>query len=279
MWTGANIWVERGELLEVRSMSDEVRIERRGAVMTVTLDRPKANAIDGATSRALGAAFIAYRDDPELRVAIVTAAGERFFSAGWDLNSAEEESVEVDNGPGGFAGLTELFDLQKPVIAAVNGMAAGGGFELALACDLVLAAGHAEFFLAEVNIGIAPDAGGAIRLPRRIPYHVAFEMMISGRRMPATEAHRWGLVNRVVAKSDLIAEANALADEIASKAPLAVAAIKQIATSTAALSERAAFELLHSGKLEHYERMLRSEDALEGARAFNEKRSPVWRGR
>ncbi len=247
--------------------------------MTVTLDRPKANAINGATSRALGAAFIQYRDDPELRVAIVTAAGDRFFSAGWDLNSAEEESVEVDNGPGGFAGLTELFDLQKPVIAAVNGMAAGGGFELALSCDLIVAADHAEFFLPEVNIGVAPDAGGAIRLPRRIPFHVAIEMMLSGRRMPASEAHGWGLVNRIVGKKDLIAEANALADQIASKAPLAIAAIKEIATSTGALSEQAAFALLHSGKLEHYERMLRSDDFLEGARAFNEKRPPVWRGR
>jgi crotonobetainyl-CoA hydratase len=260
-------------------MSDEIRIERRGAVMTVTIDRPKANAIDGATSRTLGAAFIAYRDDPELRVAIVTAAGDRFFSAGWDLNTAEEEAVEVDNGPGGFAGLTELFDLQKPVIAAVNGIAAGGGFELALSCDLVLAAGHAEFLLPEVNIGIVADAGGTIRLPRRIPYHVAIEMMLSGRRVPATEAHRWGFVNRVVAKSDLLAEANALADEIASKAPLAVAATKEIVTSTAVLSERASFELLRSGKLEHYERMLKSGDSLEGPRAFNEKRPPVWRGR
>jgi len=247
--------------------------------MTVVLDRPKANAINGATSRALGAAFIEYRDDPELRAAIVTAAGDRFFSAGWDLNSAEEESVEVDNGPGGFAGLTELFDLQKPVIAAINGLAAGGGFELALSCDLILAAEHAEFFLPEVNIGVAPDAGGGIRLPRRIPFHVAMEMMLTGRRMPAGEAHRWGLVNRVVAKEDLIAEANALADEIAAKAPLAVAAIKQIATSTAALGEQAAFALLRSGKLEHYHRMLRSDDSLEGARAFNEKRPPVWRGR
>ncbi len=260
-------------------MSDGIRIERRDAVLTVTLDRPKANAINGATSRALGAAFMAFRDDPELRVAIVTAAGERFFSAGWDLNTAEEESVEVDNGPGGFAGLTELFDVHKPVIAAVNGLAAGGGFELALSCDLIVAAEHAEFFLPEVNIGVAPDAGGAIRLPRRIPYHVAMEMMLSGRRMPADEAQRWGLVNRVVSKHDLHAEANALADELASKAPLAVAAIKQLATATAALSVPAAFELQRSGKLEYYRRMLRSDDALEGARAFNEKRPPVWRGR
>jgi crotonobetainyl-CoA hydratase len=158
-------------------------------------------------------------------------------------------------------------------------LAAGGGFELALACDLILAAEHVEFFLPEVDIGIAPDAGGAIRLPRRIPYHVAIEMMISGRRMAAVEAERWGLVNRVVAKRDLISQANALADQIASKAPLAVAAIKEIATSTAVLSEQAAFALLRSGKLEHYQKMMQSEDALEGPRAFNEKRPPVWRGR
>jgi crotonobetainyl-CoA hydratase len=260
-------------------MSDGVRIERRGAVMTVILDRPKANAINGATSRALGAAFIAYRDDPELRAAIVTAAGDRFFSAGWDLTSAEEESVEVDYGPGGFAGLTELFDLQKPVIAAVNGMAAGGGFELALSCDLIVAAEHVEFLLPEVNIGIAADAGGAIRLPRRIPYHVAMEMLFTGRRMPASEAQGWGIVNRIVAKEDLIDEVNALAEQIAAKAPLAIAATKEIATSTAVLSEQAAFALLRSGKLAHYQRMLQSDDSLEGARAFNEKRPPVWRGR
>jgi crotonobetainyl-CoA hydratase len=260
-------------------MSDGVRVEQRGAVMTVTLDRPKANAMNGATSRALGAAFIAYRENPDLRAAIVTGAGERFFSAGWDLKTAEEESAEVDNGPGGFAGLTELFDLKKPVIAAVNGMAAGGGFELALSCDLIVAAEHAEFFLPEINIGIAPDAGGGIRLPRRIPYHIAMEMMLSGRRMPAEEAQRWGLVNRVVEKENLMAEANALADEIAAKAPLAVAATTEIATSTADLSADAASERLRSGRLEHYHRMLRSDDSLEGARAFNEGRPPVWRGR
>jgi len=259
-------------------MGEGVHCERAGAILTVTLDRPKANAIDAATSRALGAAFMDFRDDPALRVAIVTGAGERFFSAGWDLNSAEEESVTVDNGPGGFAGLTELFDLQKPVIAAVNGMAAGGGFELILSCDLIVAAEHAEFFLPEVNIGIAADAGGAIRLPRRIPHHVAMEMLLFSRRMTAAEALRWGLVNRVVPRKELMQEALALAEELASKAPLAVAANKEIATSTLDLSIRDAFALQKSGKLAHYQRMLRSDDALEGARAFNEKRPPVWRG-
>jgi len=140
----ANTWEERDDGLDATAMSDGVRVERRGAVMTVILDRPKANAINGATSRALGAAFIAYRDDPELRAAIITAAGDRFFSAGWDLNSAEEESAEVDNGPGGFAGLTELFDLQKPVIAQIHGSCLAGATELAGFCDLRVVADDAE---------------------------------------------------------------------------------------------------------------------------------------
>jgi len=257
----------------------EIHVTTDDSMMEVIIDRPKANAIDAATSRSLGEAFSMFRDDPGLRVAIITGAGDRAFSAGNDLKHTAAGGGSVEMVPSGFGGLTSRFDNTKPVIAAVNGMAAGGGFELALACDLILAAEHAEFFLPEVDIGIAPDAGGAIRLPRRIPYHVAIEMMISGRRMAAVEAEHWGLVNRVVAKRDLISQANALADQIASKAPLAVAAIKEIATSTAALSEQAAFALLRSGKLEHYERMRRSDDSLEGARAFNEKRPPVWRGR
>src|SRR5690554_3742694 len=143
-------------------MTDAVRTERRGAVLEITLDRPKANAIDAATSRRLGETFVALRDDPALRVAIVTAAGDRFFSAGWDLKAAAAGDPQ-DYGVGSFAGLTELFDLRKPVIAAVNGLAVGGGFELALACDLIVAAETAEFFLPEVTIGLIPDAGGVLR--------------------------------------------------------------------------------------------------------------------
>jgi crotonobetainyl-CoA hydratase len=158
-------------------MTDPVRCERRGKVLEITIDRPKANAIDLATSRALGDAFIGYRDDPGLRVAIITGAGERIFSAGWDLKAAAEgtEEIDTDYGAGGFAGLTELFDLNKPVIAALNGAAVGGGM-----------------------LGILASAGGVVRLARQIPRRVAVEMLLTGRRMAAEEALRWGLFNEVV---------------------------------------------------------------------------------
>jgi crotonobetainyl-CoA hydratase len=173
-----------------------VRTERNGAVLEVVLDRPTANAIDPPTSRALGAAFVELRDDPALRVGIVTGGGERFFSAGWDLKAAAAGPPDRDWGPGGFAGLTELFDIGKPVIAAVNGLAAGGGFELVLACDLVVAASHAEFFLPEARVGLIADAGGALRLSRRLPHVISMEMFLTGRRMGAQEALARGLVKR-----------------------------------------------------------------------------------
>jgi len=177
----------------------DVQARTDGAVLVITLDRPKANAIDVRTSQALHAAFDRLRREPGLRVAILTGAGERFFSAGWDLKAAAEgEGIAADHGPGGFAGLTEFFDLGKPVIAAVNGLALGGGFELVLAADLVVAAEHAEFALTEVTLGLVPDAGGLLRLPSRLPRAIAMEYLLTGRRISAAEAGRWGLVNRVV---------------------------------------------------------------------------------
>src|SRR5215475_8515853 len=147
-------------------MAEPVRTEVVDGVLVVTLDRPSANAIDVATSNALYDAFARLENDPSLRVGIVTGAGDRFFSAGWDLKAAAAgESIEADHGPGGFAGLTEFFDIGKPVIAAVNGLAFGGGFELVLATDLVVAAGHADFALTEVTLGLVADAGGLLRLP------------------------------------------------------------------------------------------------------------------
>ena len=142
-------------------MTDSVICKPYGAVLLITLNRPKANAIDAKTSHAMGEAFINFANDPDQRVAVITGSGERFFSAGWDLKAAAEgEAVDADFGRGGFAGLTELWNLDKPVIAAVNGYAAGGGFELALAADLIIAADHAQFFLPEATIGIIPDSGG-----------------------------------------------------------------------------------------------------------------------
>ena len=261
-------------------MTDALRCERRDQVLDICLDRPKANAIDVATSRALGEAFVAFRDDPALRVAIVTGAGERFFSAGWDLKAAAGgEEADADHGPGGFAGLTELFDLDKPVIAAVNGLAAGGGFELALSCDLIVAADHAEFFLPEVNLGMIADAGGVVRLPRSLPRAIAMDMLLTGRRMAAAEAARWGLVNAAVPAAKLGETARALAARIAAGAPLAASAVKEVIGATEHLQIEEAFATLRSGRLGAYQRMLASEDIREGPRAFAEKRQPVWHGK
>ncbi len=253
-----------------------VRSERRGAVTEITLDRPKANAMDAATSRALGLAFAAFRDDGQARVAIVTGAGDRFFSAGWDLKAAAAGD-DTDYGVGGFAGLTEMFDLDKPVIAAVNGLAVGGGFELALACDLIVAAETAAFFLPEATLGIVPDAGGVLRLPRRLPRAIAMEMLLTGRRMDAAEAHRYGLVNRVVPAGAAMANARELAAIVVASAPLAVTAIKAVVAATEQLPVPEAYAAMR--RLPAYRRALASEDMREGPRAFAEKRAPTWRGR
>ena len=255
-----------------------IRAERRGATLEVTIDRPKANAIDAATSRELGEAFTGFRDDPELRVAILTGAGERFFSAGWDLKAAAAGDSE-DYGPGGFGGLTELFDLRKPVIAAVNGWAAGGGLEMALACDLIVASRDARLALPEVTRGLIPDAGGVLRLPKRIPRALAMEMLLTGRPVEAEEAERWGLVNQVVAPGELMEAARELAWRIIAAAPLAVEAVKAIALATEGLSVAEGYAALRSGAVPEYERSNSSEDAKEGPRAFAEGREPEWRGR
>lgn len=257
----------------------EVRVAVDGPVLEVVLDRPKANAIDAATSRELGRVFADFRDDSALRVAILTGSGDRFFSAGWDLVAAAEgEEFEADYGEGGFGGFCELPGRHKPVICAVNGMAVGGGFEIALAAEFVVAADHATFFLPEAGLGIIPDAG-SVRLPRMLPAVVAREVLYAGRRLSAVEAAQWGLVNRVVPGEELLAVARELAEKIVASAPLAVEAIITIEQTTKQLSLDAAFGRLRSGDIEPYELMLRSEDAAEGPRAFAENRDPHWQGR
>ncbi len=258
-------------------MGEAVRVTRHGSVLEVVLDRPKANAIDAATSRALNDAWALLRDDDELRVGVLTGGGDRFFSAGWDLKAAAGgEGMDADFGPGGFGGLENPIGLLKPVIAAVNGMAVGGGFELALGADLIIMEEQARFALMEVHHGILAESA-AIRLPRRMPYHVAMELMLTGRWMESDEALRWGLVNRVVPAAQSLPAALALAQELAAAAPLPLRAIKDVAVQTWGMTEGEAMAFRE--QMASVIAVKRSEDQVEGAAAFAEGRDPVWKGR
>jgi crotonobetainyl-CoA hydratase len=260
-------------------MSDVAKTIRDGAVLQVTLDRPKANAIDYATSRAMGEVFQSFRDDPDLRVAIITGAGEKFFSAGWDLKAAAAgDPVDGWYGVGGFGGIQELRDLNKPIIAAVNGMAVGGGFELALSADLILAAEHVRFALPEIRAGTIADAATA-KLPKRIPHHVAMDLLLTGRWMDAAEAHRWGLVNEVLPQAKLLERAWELARLLASGPPLVFAAIKEVARAAEAESFQSIMNKIARRQFPTVDTLYGSEDQKEGARAFAEKRDPKWSGR
>ncbi len=249
-------------------------VEINDGVAVLTIDRPKANAIDAATSFAMGEAFLSFESDPAVRVAIVTGAGERFFSAGWDLSADEE--FDSDYGAGGFGGFVDLPDRTVPVIAAVNGMAVGGGFEIAMAADLIVAADHARFWLPEAGLGILPDAG-SVRLPKLLPAQLAREVLYAGRRLEAAELERSGLVNRVVPGAELLDAARELAARIVTNAPLSVAAIMDIERRTAQLDPIASMALIKT--LPSYRAAIDSDDAAEGTLAFGEKRPPVWRGR
>jgi crotonobetainyl-CoA hydratase len=260
------------------------RVERAEHLLVVTLDRPEVrNALHRAASDELDRVWTRYETDHELRVAILTGAGDRAFSAGYDMREPPAPASAVHDGtayiaqrhPRGLGALTLRHGMAKPIIAAVNGVALGGGFELALACDIIVAAEHAEFGLPEPRVGRMALEGGMHRLARSISFKTAMGMLLTGRRVSATEAHRAGLVNEVVPLADLLAAARRWADDILACAPLSVQATKEAVLKGLELSIPAAIELVPPTMA----RALVSNDQLEGVNAFLEKRPPRWSGR
>lgn len=271
-------------------MSDDwVTVERHGRVLLITMNRPKANAINYGMSRAMYSAFEQLQNDDTLSVGVLNSSLDRIFSGGWDLKEAARDGwdativqhPEHGYGPGGFGGITDNWALDKPVIAAVHGAAVGGGFEIALACDIILMAEDSFFQLPEMARGFLPDVGGWQRLTRKIPYNAAVELLLTGRRLEAAEAIRLGLVHKAVPKSDLIGAALDLASQIADGAPLALRALKAMLQATAHLDLRDAMARTRPGQSQvpTYEAMIASEDFHEGIAAFVERRAPVWKAR
>jgi len=260
-------------------MTDPIQTRTEGAILEVTIDRPKANAIDLETSRIMGKIFSQFRDDPNLRVAILTAAGEKFFCPGWDLKAAAGgDEVDGDYGVGGFGGLQELRDMNKPIICAVNGICCGGGLEIALSCDIILAASHATFALPEIHSGTVADAA-SIKLPKRIPYHIAMELLLTGRWLDAQEANRWGIVNHIHEPEQLMDKAWEMARLLASGPPLVYAAIKEVVRDAEGSKFNDALNRITKRQLPTVDALYGSEDMREGFTAFAEGRDPVWKGK
>ncbi|HRP11371.1 MAG TPA: crotonase/enoyl-CoA hydratase family protein [Terricaulis sp.] len=256
-------------------MSDLIELERRGAIAVLRINRPDVrNAFDRATAEAMDAALDAFDADADIRVGVLTGAGSA-FSAGQDLKAAARGEFATTEKRGGFGIMAQ--PPKKPLIAAVEGAALAGGFELALACDLIVASSAAQFGLPEVKRSLVAVGGGALRLPRRMPHHIAMEMLLSGDPQSAEAMARWGVVNRVCAPGEALATALALAETIAVNGPLAVAATKEIVTRSAGENWSAAEGWTR--QMEAAGPVFASEDFREGLLAFAQKRAPVWSGR
>lgn len=258
-------------------MTDDTCLtEREDGIFWIRINRPQVlNAIDPATHRAISAALDSFESDPALRVAVLTGTGERSFCVGTDLKIRAKTNAD-DHPSTGFAGLTHRFSLAKPVIAAVNGLAIGGGVEIVVACDLAIAAEHAEFSLPEPRIGLAALGGGVLqRLARQMPLKFAMDLVLTGRRLTAAEAQQLGLINAVVPAAELEDKVRSKAEQIMAGAPLAIEASKRVMLESLQFPD---LETALSQRYEAAERMLISEDAKEGQAAFVEKRAPRWRG-
>ena len=257
-------------------MGEFCRVEKEGRLMIVTIERPDVmNALHPPGNFELAEAFDDFAADPEQWVAIITGAGDRAFSAGNDLKY-QASGGKMGGPKSGFAGLTARFDNSKPVIAAVNGLAMGGGFEIALACDLIIASENAIFALPEPRVGLAALAGGIHRLPREIGMKQAMGMLLTGRRVPAAEGQQLGFVNEVVPKGQALTAAKQWAAQILECAPISVRASKEAAMQGLAAES---LEAAIKGRYDQIAALNASEDFIEGPRAFSEKRPPNWKGK